>query len=159
MRQRDRLIGVVMIGLLFGCGGDKKSAMREAGDADLPAGAVLAQEAKAVERKIIYEGTVALVVPEVDAAAEQVRATAKRFDAYISASDVSGSAGTRRNASFTLRVPAEKFEALRDALAKLGEVTRNSSKSEDVTEEFYDLDARIKVLKKVGITQLGTQVQ
>ena len=149
MRRLFLVAGVISAVLFVGCGGDsKKSAMREDGaEPGAKAAGAQAPPMKALERKIIYEGTVALVVPEVDAAAEQVRAAAKQFDAYISGSDVSGSAGSRRSASFTVRVPADKFEALREALAKLGEVTRNSSKSEDVTEEFYDLDARVKVLK------------
>ncbi len=148
MRRLYLVAGVTAAVLFAGCGGDsKKSAMRDGAEPGAKAAGAQAPPMKALERKIIYEGTVALVVPDVDAAAEQVRAAAKQFDAYISGSDVSGSAGSRRSASFTVRVPADKFEALREALAKLGEVTRNSSKSEDVTEEFYDLDARVKVLK------------
>ena len=153
MRRALYLLGLT-VGLFAGCGGDYKSARFDAADGEKAAGGKAAPPggapppANAVERKIIYEGTVALVVPEVDAASEQVRATVKQFDAYISASDVSGYAGSRRTATFTVRVPADKFDAFREAVAKLGEVTRNSSKSEDVTEEFYDLDARIRVLKK-----------
>lgn len=149
MRRLYLVAGVTAAVLFAGCGGDsKKPAMRDGAEPEVKAAAgAQAPPMKALERKIIYEGTVALVVPDVDAAAQQVLAAAKQFDAYISGSDVSGSAGSRRSATFTVRVPADKFEALREALAKLGEVTRNSSKSEDVTEEFYDLDARIKVLK------------
>ena len=167
MRRALLLIGLAA-GLFAGCGGESPKsayrtsdeaftgAQREAGVAgEAPVGGAKAPPAnaavppaQAVERKIIYEGDIDIVVPDVDPSAEQVRAAAKQFDAYISASDVKGSAGYRRTASFTLRVPADKFEPLREALAKLGEVTRNSSKSEDVTEEFYDLDARIRVLKQ-----------
>lgn len=46
-----------------------------------------------------------------------------------------------------MKVPVEKFQQVVASLAALGQVTKNSSDSQDVTEEFVDLQARIKNLK------------
>jgi hypothetical protein len=47
----------------------------------------------------------------------------------------------------TLRVPAEKVNQLMDSLAELGTVTSRSSGSEDITSQYIDLQARLKVLR------------
>ena len=52
-----------------------------------------------------------------------------------------------RNASYVLRIPAEKLD---DFLAEAGEllnVTSSSSNAEDVSGEYYDMEARISVLE------------
>ena len=65
----------------------------------------------------------------------------------MSKSEVVGDAGTRRTATWVLKIPSVKFRETLSALAALGTPIRNSSDSEDVTEEFYDLQARVKNLK------------
>jgi hypothetical protein len=41
-----------------------------------------------------------------------------------------------------------QFNPIREAIAKLGETQKNTTDSEDVTEEFYDLQAHIKNKKE-----------
>ena len=101
-----------------------------------------------VERKIIFEGHVDVIVEQIDPTAERVQELVRRFEGYLAASEVTGTGGSRRTAEFTVRVPADKYEALREEFAKLGNTTRNASKSEDVTEEYMDLEARVKILKQ-----------
>ena len=43
-----------------------------------------------------------------------------------------------------IRVPVERFESLVDSVVSLGELERNSRTSQDITEQYYDLEARIK---------------
>ena len=47
-------------------------------------------------------------------------------------------------ASWRVRVPVAHFEAFASAVARLGEVRRNHVGSQDVTEEYVDLEARIR---------------
>src|SRR5262249_53432003 len=58
--------------------------------------------------------------------------------------DVTGSTGERRHGTWVLRVPVDRLDAFRAEVVKLGEPLKNSVDSEDVTEEYYDLQARIK---------------
>lgn len=46
-----------------------------------------------------------------------------------------------------MKVPVDKYRPTVMALAALGNTLRNSSDSEDVTEEFLDLEARLRNLK------------
>ena len=43
-----------------------------------------------------------------------------------------------------LRVPVEQFESLVQKVVALGELEQNKRTSQDVTEQFYDIEARIK---------------
>ena len=47
-----------------------------------------------------------------------------------------------------VRVPAEHFAELMIAIAKLGELRSNRTDSQDVSEEFYDVEARIAIKKQ-----------
>ena len=51
-----------------------------------------------------------------------------------------------RRLSVTLRVPADRVDGVLAQLEKLGQVTRRSVSSDDVTEQAVDLDARLKNL-------------
>ena len=63
---------------------------------------------------------------------------------YIAEQSVTGSPGSQRSMHWKLRVPVEQFESLVQKVVALGELERNSRTSQDVTEQFYDIEARIK---------------
>jgi Domain of unknown function (DUF4349) len=100
-----------------------------------------------VARKIIFTGDMHLIVDELDAIIPKVQQIVTDANGYFSQSDIQIRTNNRRDGDYTLRVPVEQYESVRTACSKLGSVTRNSSRSEDVTEEYADLEARIKVLK------------
>lgn len=101
----------------------------------------------AITRRVIYNATVEVAVKDVDDVRAEVSRLVDLYKGYIAKSDVSGQTGTMRTARWTLKVPAEHFHLVIDSLAKLGTMVRNSSDSQDVTEEFVDLQARIKNLR------------
>jgi hypothetical protein len=43
-----------------------------------------------------------------------------------------------------LRVPVDQFESIVEKIVALGELERNTRTSQDVTEQFYDIEARVK---------------
>jgi hypothetical protein len=135
---------LLLFASLVGCA-DKKAARQNAEEAQAPP----APAGRTVDvKKIIYEGSIESIVEDVDPVADSVRALTQKFEGYIAASEINRSYGTHRTATFTVRVPADKYDILREEFAKLGNTVRNSSKSEDVTDEFTDLEARIRILKK-----------
>lgn len=50
----------------------------------------------------------------------QVEQLLDEYKAYIAKSEILGNAGSRRQATFTIRVPAESFRKLKTALIALG---------------------------------------
>jgi hypothetical protein len=109
--------------------------------------------AQAHARKIIYRADVDLVVEEFEGLPEKIEGLVKEFGGYISRSNLHGTSGTPRGGDWTCRIPADKYEPFLEAARGLGEVRSVTSDSDDVSAEFYDIEARIRN-KKVEETRL-----
>ncbi|MEW4571345.1 DUF4349 domain-containing protein [Tautonia sp. JC769] len=95
-------------------------------------------------RKIIYDAQIDLEVEDLDPAADRLVSLVQQHRGYIAEQDVAGSPGSKRSAKWKLRVPVEEFEAFVQELLSLGELKRNVRTSQDVSEQFYDIEARIR---------------
>jgi hypothetical protein len=95
-------------------------------------------------RKIVYTADVRVIVEDFPTAEAELRMLVKDHHGIVAKSEVSGSAGSPRSGTWKLRVPVDEFEDFVQAVAGLGVPQKNSTDSQDVTEEYYDLDTRIK---------------
>ncbi|MBI2826259.1 MAG: DUF4349 domain-containing protein [Planctomycetia bacterium] len=124
-------------------GGSDKETARAEGTVDL-GGQAAATNAAGLNRKIIYSAKVDLMVEDFTGVPDEVVALVKRFDAYVADSNLSGSSGTSRHGRWKVRVPVARFDAFVDAAKGLGELRSASTESKDVSEEYFDVDARIR---------------
>jgi len=99
------------------------------------------------ERKIIFNGTLDVEVKDFGAAHQGLHALMQQYRAFFAKTEIRGDSGAKRVGTFTIKVPVESFQPLVDALAALGNPVRNATDSQDVTEEYVDVDARVKNLK------------
>jgi hypothetical protein len=106
-----------------------------------------APEPVSAQRHIIFTATLNVVVKDLDAATPEVEKLVAGHNGYVAKSEVKGDTGSRRTATYTLRVPAAGFKALNEGLLALGIPERNAVDSQDVTEEFVDVQARLKNLR------------
>jgi hypothetical protein len=97
-----------------------------------------------VARKIIFNGNVDLVVPDLDAATFRLQKLVEERKGFVGHSDVHGTKGERRTATWTVRIPVDEFEPFMDAVPKLGEMLSVRRDSQDVSDEYYDIEARLK---------------
>jgi hypothetical protein len=95
-------------------------------------------------RKIIRTGNVELVVPDLDAGAMRLQRLVEEHKGFIGHSDVRGTKGEHRTATWTIRIPVDEYDSVIDALPKLGEAISVRTDSQDVSDEYYDLEARLK---------------
>ncbi|QDV39086.1 DUF4349 domain-containing protein [Tautonia plasticadhaerens] len=109
-----------------------------------PLDVAAAEAAEGISRKIIYDAQIDLLVEDLDPVAGRVVGLVEGHGGYIAEQDLSGSPGSRRSARWTLRVPVERFEDLVQGLLRLGELERNRRTSQDVSEQFYDIEARVR---------------
>jgi len=100
--------------------------------------------APAIARKIIYDAQIDLIVESVDPLAKKVAGLVQDARGYIAEQNVTGSPGSLRSMRWKIRVPVEQFESLVTSVLALGETERNNRTSQDVTEQYYDIEARIK---------------
>ena len=98
----------------------------------------------AEERMIVRTGEMSLVVEDVTQASEEIAQLAVSFDGYVVSSRISGEEQDMRG-RISIRVPDDKFEQALAELRNLAvRVTSESTSSEDVTEQYVDLKARLK---------------
>jgi hypothetical protein len=122
-------------------------AERRAAEAAAAAGQQPVPKAEPADRKIIYTAQLSLVVKNLDEAEKQIDDLLTTSGGRLVRSESRGDAGSKRTASFTLEVPSAKFRPFVAGLRKLGVPERDSVDSQDVTEEYVDLQARVKHLK------------
>jgi hypothetical protein len=111
-------------------------------------GAAAPPAAAALPRKIIHTADLVLVVANLDQAEHRLKELIQgQKEAYIAHAEVANTAGTPRQGRWKIRIPVAGFDAFIDALLGLGVPERKDINSSDVTEQFYDIEARIKVKK------------
>lgn len=115
-----------------------------------------------VERMIIYNATLQLVVRDTAAAQEDITAMVRAVGGYISQSSSYVVTSGLMRITMNIRVPAENFDAVMADLRDLAmEVTREDIGSQDVTEEYVDLQSRLRALeaKAERLEQLMEQAE
>ena len=131
--------------------GEKSASDGALGESDAP---MAAKNEKSLPtqgtftRKIIYTAQVDLVAEDFTPIQAEVEALVHRLGGYVSHSKVTGSPGAARTGTWTLRVPVEHYAECLAGARALGEVRSVGSDSQDVTEEFYDLEARLRNSKQ-----------
>jgi len=96
-----------------------------------------------VGRKIIYNAWMSLEVQDVDVATSQVKSIAEEVGGYVSQMSVSKGKEVKTG-SITLRVPQADFYTVIGRVEQLGEMKDKNIGSEDVTERYIDLKARLE---------------
>jgi hypothetical protein len=103
-----------------------------------------AVEPPRLQRKIIYNATLDLVVEDFAGVAARVEELARKHDAFIANSSIDTATRRPRSGSWTIRVPVARYEEFLSAAGTLGELQRRTENSREVTAEYYDLETRIR---------------
>lgn len=95
--------------------------------------------------KVIKTGSLSLVVDHTDETAIAIQELAKVQDGYTSSSSVYEHDDGTKSGYVTIRVPADLFDETLEELKNMALVVeRETVSSEDVTERYIDLAARLK---------------
>jgi hypothetical protein len=105
--------------------------------------------AQSADRQLIRNGEITIRVASLDSAERAVGAIATANGGYTSNSSRERASGNALSGSTQIRVPAAKFDLALAGVRKLGEVERESVSSSDVTEEYVDLNARLKTQQEL----------
>jgi polyhydroxyalkanoate synthesis regulator phasin len=150
------LAGVVMASaMVLGCSkGDYSASEARSPVAMAPSAAVRATSAVQLvgtlastpiqPKKIIYKADATLNCENLDKATQRLLGKVKALGGYVGDASTSGARGAIREATYTVRVPVDRYQDLIKALPGIGELEGSSQKAQDVSEEFYDAQARLK---------------
>lgn len=96
------------------------------------------------DRLIVRTASLNLVVADLSETLGQIESLAGRLDGFV----VSSSRSEDRAASISIRVPADSFPQAMSELREMAvRVEQESTQSRDVTEEYVDLEARLRNLE------------
>jgi hypothetical protein len=84
---------------------------------------------------LIYTAELSMAVFQVEASLAAVEKIGRDVGGYLSA---------RQDKSVTIRVPRDRFDEAVDRVEHLGDVTHRAVKAHDVTDEYVDVEARLK---------------
>ena len=110
-----------------------------------------ADAAQSVERKIIYSSDVHLVLKKTNFEEfdKEIRSLLEKHEGYHSLVTFEGNRGYGRSGKWVLRVPVRHYQAFVAAVKDLGVPELVQENSQDVTDEFVDLDARLTNQKRL----------
>ena len=89
---------------------------------------------------LIYTATLHMGVFEVDKALDKTERMARDLGGYLVRRD---------DRTIIIRVPSKKFQSMLESIGAIGDVLHREVTVEDVTEQFYDLQIRLKNLRAV----------
>lgn len=97
------------------------------------------EEPSDFERKLIRTGNVSLEVQTVSDAEEKISAWANGLGGYITNANT-----WEGGANFTVRVPSSRFDTAMAQAGDFGRITNRSVNSQDVSDNYYDLQSRLE---------------
>jgi hypothetical protein len=132
-----------------GYGADRKMAAKdgkEAAGGQAPGGDEVArQDADAKPRKVIYTGSVSLVVEDFDEAKVRLTAHVKEMGGEVDRFELHPQT---RHGTWTVRIPAGRADDFYEEIVKLGELRDCKLDSQDVTDAYYDAKSVLENLEK-----------
>ena len=105
--------------------------------------------------KIIYSGEATVETTEFEQSVAALEKMIEDCGGFIESSSVNGNNyydssrgyASRRTATYTLRIPSAKFAGLMTSLSSIGNVPYTHTYTENVTAQYYDVQARLTALK------------
>lgn len=102
--------------------------------------------------KIIYTGSATVETQKFDETVAAVEKLTEDIGGYIQSSNVNGrdfyasqyGDSAFRTAYYELRVPVDRFRSFMDGLSELGNVPYSSINADNITEQYTDIEARLK---------------
>lgn len=117
--------------------GEPEEAPMPMPDGSMPSGGTLPGNTK-----IIYTAELSLETQEFDSAVQAVNALVGELGGWFESRDLN-QGGSYRSMECTIRIPAEHFNDLLDRAGQTAHVTNRYEYSNDVSEAYYDTEARL----------------
>jgi hypothetical protein len=104
-------------------------------------------------RKLIWYGDIQLETTDFDRSVKALYSLIEECGGFIQSSAVTGEGrgasgeAKLRNGRYTVRIPSENFNLFMMSSGNVATVLSSGTRSEDVTSQYFDTEARLKVLR------------
>lgn len=164
-RRRERrwagcLAGVLLLLAMGGCQKGERAQL-DAAPAPAPPAVAAPEPAKPADgadplapvstsaRKLIQEAELRLEVESYEDARRSIDAGMAQIKGYVANAQIEHADARVSRAELTLRIPAAELPQALASFRNLGTVLHESLKTQDITEEYVDLEARIATARKL----------
>ena len=105
--------------------------------------------------KIIYSASATVETTDFDASVEKLEAMLAACGGFVESSSVNGNNyystshgyASTRSANYRIRIPSQSFSAVMSSLSTLGNVPYSSTYTENITSQYYDVQARLNACR------------
>lgn len=91
------------------------------------------------DRKVVRTADMEVIVDDPNGSSSRVRSFIETSEGYVEQSTVESD-----EVRLILRIPADQLDAVMDSVGRLGDVNRESTSADDVTDQYVDLKARLE---------------
>ncbi|MCX6158015.1 MAG: DUF4349 domain-containing protein [Ignavibacteriae bacterium] len=98
---------------------------------------------------IIKAGNITIELDKYGDAEVKINEVITKYNGYIVNNKSNQSSISNKSGTFIVKVPAVKFDELISDVNKIGKVLNQNIQANDVTEEYVDLEARLKTQKEL----------
>lgn len=150
MKNLSKYTLLVILLIFFGCSKEPVSTYNlSAIEKESVAPTEEQKTSKTVERKLIKEGRVDFETDDISTTRKNIFEAVKKYKGYVS-SDQEFKSQDRISNTVIIRVPSEDFDnLLKDALQRIDKFESKEINVLDITEEFLDIQARLKTKKEL----------
>jgi Cdc6-like AAA superfamily ATPase len=149
MKYLNKYVELIILLIFFGCAQNSDSANMEMADEEMVAPTTEQKTNETVERKLIKEGYIEFETDNLNSTRKTIFEAVKKYKGYVSSDQEFKSPGRKSN-TVVIRVPADNFDnLLKDATQGVEKFESKEIKVKDVTEEFLDIQARLKTKKEL----------
>ncbi|MCL1819685.1 MAG: DUF4349 domain-containing protein [Oscillospiraceae bacterium] len=103
-------------------------------------------------RKLIRTANLSVETQEFEDSIANLEALCAVFQGYIESSSIDGRSITVRGksyrmAQYTFRIPSKFYNEFLNSIGSIGNVINKAQESRDVTDSYYDIESRLKILE------------
>lgn len=147
MKLQVKIFALLTLLLNFGCAKHETSSFEMAEDKSIAI--VTEQQEIDIERKLVKEGQVEFETIDISSTRKLILQSIEKCKGYTSSDQEYKSVGRKSN-TIIIRVPAKNFDQLlNDATKGVTKFDNKNIEIKDVTEEFLDIQARVKTKKEL----------
>lgn len=142
-------LGLIILLSIFGCAQNSDNTKFEMADEEVVAPTTEQKTSETVERKLIKEGRVEFATDNLNSTRKTIFEAVDKYKGYVSSDQEFKSPGRKSN-TVVIRVPSVNFDnLLKDATQGVEKFESKEINVKDVTEEFLDIQARVKTKKEL----------
>ena len=144
-------VGFILLLTIFSCAKNEEGATMEMASKELGSTAPEEKTTASIQRKLIKDGHLSFETDAVEATRNVILIAVNKYKGYISSDQEFKSPGRKSN-TIVIRVPSSNFDQLlNDATKGVERFDNKEINVKDVTEEFLDIQARVKTKKELEL--------